>query len=73
MTDLQMLGNSFGEFGLESTYVPKIFDQKVHLFENSLLKPSCTVLKNIKSSVAEITRVLYKWFPSVAGLPNLYN
>ena len=40
MTDLQMLGNSFCEIGLVSTsndLVP-IFDPKVHLFENSLLK-----------------------------------
>ena len=40
MTDLQLLGNSFGGFGLVSTYqrlVP-LFDPKVHLFENSLLK-----------------------------------
>ena len=40
MTDLQTLGNSLCEFGLVSTYqrfVP-LFDPKVHLFDNSLLK-----------------------------------
>ena len=40
MTDLQMLGNSFGGFGLVSTYqrlVP-LFHPKVHLFGISLLK-----------------------------------
>ena len=41
MTDLQMLGNSFSEFGLVTTYqkilVP-LFEPKVHLFENSILK-----------------------------------
>ena len=40
MTDLQMLGNCFCEFGLVSTYqrFSAAFDQKVHLFENSPLK-----------------------------------
>ena len=39
MTDLQMLKNSFCEFVLVSTYdLGPIFDPKVHLFENSLLK-----------------------------------
>ena len=40
MTDLQMLGNSFREFGLVSTYQRfiAVFDPKVHLFENSLQK-----------------------------------
>ena len=39
MTDRQMLGNSFCEFGLVSSkdLVP-LFDPKVHLFENSSLK-----------------------------------
>ena len=40
MTDLQMLGISFCEFGLVSTYqrFSAAFLPKVHLFENSLLK-----------------------------------
>ena len=40
MTDLQMLGNSFCEFGLVLTYqsLVLLFDPKVHLFESSLLK-----------------------------------
>ena len=36
MTDLQMLGNHFCEF-TSKDLVP-LFDSKVHLFENSLLK-----------------------------------
>ena len=42
MTDLQMLRNSFCKFGLVTTRRPEdlvpLFDPKVHLFENSLLK-----------------------------------
>ena len=40
MTDLQMLGNSFWEFGLDrrtKDLVP-LFDPKDRLFENSILK-----------------------------------
>ena len=40
MTDHQMHGNSFCEFGLVSTYqsFSAAFDPKVHIFENSLPK-----------------------------------
>ena len=41
MTDLQILGNSFCEFGRVSMYQrlsAPLFDPKVHLFENSVLK-----------------------------------
>ena len=40
MTDLQMLGNSFCEFGLVSTNqrFSAAFDPKAHLFENCILK-----------------------------------
>ena len=53
MTDLQMPGNSFCEFGLyrrAKDLVP-LFDQKVHLFENSLLKIMAQLYKltNLKN------------------------
>ena len=40
MTDLQMLGNSFGELAWyrRTKDLVSLFDPKVHLFENSLLK-----------------------------------
>ena len=40
MTNLQMLGISFCQFGLVSTYqrFSSLFDPKVHLFEDSSLK-----------------------------------
>ena len=48
MTDLQMLGNSFANFAWyrRTIGLVPLFDPKVHLFENSLLKilgklPAC--------------------------------
>jgi len=52
MTDLQMLGNSFCEFGLVSTYQRSsaVFDPKVHPFENSLQTIAAQLYRECKLS-----------------------
>ena len=60
MTDLQMLGNSFCEFGLVSTYqrFSTDFDQKMHLFENRLLKMLVQIYKTMTIDYPVVFRAI---------------
>ena len=65
MTDLQMVGISFCEFGLESTYhlvqdLVQFFDLKVH--ENSLLK----ILVQLLSDSIKLRSVRASIYPNVS-------
>ena len=69
MTDLQMLGNSFCEFGSwyrrTKDLVP-LFDPKVHLFENSSLKIMAQLIWN--TSIYKVWEISGKTFISFSCL-----
>ena len=63
MTDLQMLGNSFCDWSginVPKIYKVPLFDQKVHLLENSLIKMLAQLAK--KERKISFFFLFYKYF-----------